>query len=262
MCACVRACVWWGWGVQVLCTAAPFSGRGRRIRRRCPACLTPLLPLPPLLSPPPLPSPPSSPSSPSSHTHLCAALAYPRGCTGEQRIRSEAAARGVDPSTRIIFSDVVDKALHIARSALADVFLDTPLCNAHTTVRACTVLLHEPGRHTWCGTPYLQLSLTLWQNSTDSFWFWLGVALCHMQLSKPPSHPSSSSNTHLLSPSYKNSQMQLHAPTTYHLPPNAWGRGATFCGPGVPWSPYPSSAWPHALLPLSVLRLAWGPRWW
>ena len=57
---------------------------------------------------------------------------------GEPRIRSEAAARGVDPA-RIIFTDVAAKPVHIRRSGLADVFLDTPLCNAHTTgAHACS----------------------------------------------------------------------------------------------------------------------------
>ena len=51
---------------------------------------------------------------------------------GEPRIRAEAAARGIDPD-RIIFTDVANKPVHIRRSGLADVFLDTPLCNAHTT---------------------------------------------------------------------------------------------------------------------------------
>lgn len=51
---------------------------------------------------------------------------------GEPRIRAEAAARGIDPG-RIIFTDVAAKPLHIRRSGIADVFLDTPLCNAHTT---------------------------------------------------------------------------------------------------------------------------------
>lgn len=51
---------------------------------------------------------------------------------GEPRIRQEAAAQGVAPD-RIIFTDVANKPEHIRRSALADVFLDTPLCNAHTT---------------------------------------------------------------------------------------------------------------------------------
>lgn len=51
---------------------------------------------------------------------------------GEPRIRMEAASRGIDPE-RIIFTDVANKPVHIRRSGLADVFLDTPLCNAHTT---------------------------------------------------------------------------------------------------------------------------------
>ena len=51
---------------------------------------------------------------------------------GEPRIRAEAAARGIDPA-RIVFTDVAAKPVHIRRSGIADVFLDTPLCNAHTT---------------------------------------------------------------------------------------------------------------------------------
>lgn len=61
---------------------------------------------------------------------------------GEARVRAETAARGLDPS-RIIFTDVASKPIHIARSGLADVFLDTPACNAHTT--GCDVL--------WGGCP-------------------------------------------------------------------------------------------------------------
>ena len=51
---------------------------------------------------------------------------------GEPRIHREAEARGI-PRERIIFTDVVAKDVHVKRSALADLFLDTPLCNAHTT---------------------------------------------------------------------------------------------------------------------------------
>ena len=36
-------------------------------------------------------------------------------------------------SDRIIWMDVAEKAPYIARGSLADVFLDTPLCNGHTT---------------------------------------------------------------------------------------------------------------------------------
>lgn len=47
-------------------------------------------------------------------------------------MRRHAAAHGIDPS-RIIFTDVAQKEEHIRRSRLADIFLDTPRCNAHTT---------------------------------------------------------------------------------------------------------------------------------
>lgn len=67
---------------------------------------------------------------------------------GEMRIRREALARGVDPD-RIVFTDVAPKPLHVARSGLADVFLDTPFCNAHTT--GCDVL--------WGGCPMVTLPL-------------------------------------------------------------------------------------------------------
>ncbi|KAL1367639.1 hypothetical protein HN51_021756 [Arachis hypogaea] len=44
----------------------------------------------------------------------------------------DAAAQGLQPD-QIIFTDVAMKNEHIRRSALADLFLDMPLCNAHTT---------------------------------------------------------------------------------------------------------------------------------
>lgn len=70
--------------------------------------------------------------------------------SAEHRIRAEARSRGLhDESTRIIFTDVAEKPLHIARSALADVFLDTPMCNAHTT--GCDVL--------WAGCPVITMPL-------------------------------------------------------------------------------------------------------
>jgi protein O-GlcNAc transferase len=67
---------------------------------------------------------------------------------GEPRVYAEAAAHGVHES-RIIFTAVAQKNVHIARSGLADVFLDTPLCNAHTT--GCDVL--------WGGAPVVTLPL-------------------------------------------------------------------------------------------------------
>ncbi|MDE2401578.1 MAG: hypothetical protein KGL90_07920 [Burkholderiales bacterium] len=48
------------------------------------------------------------------------------------QLRAEAAARGVDPS-RLYFAPKVDIAQHMSRFALADIFIDTWPCNAHTT---------------------------------------------------------------------------------------------------------------------------------
>ncbi|OEL18475.1 putative UDP-N-acetylglucosamine--peptide N-acetylglucosaminyltransferase SEC [Dichanthelium oligosanthes] len=67
---------------------------------------------------------------------------------GETRVRAYAAARGVRPD-QIIFTDVAMKNEHIRRSQLADLFLDTPLCNAHTTG---TDIL-------WAGLPMITLPL-------------------------------------------------------------------------------------------------------
>ncbi|KAG1330860.1 putative UDP-N-acetylglucosamine--peptide N-acetylglucosaminyltransferase SEC [Cocos nucifera] len=67
---------------------------------------------------------------------------------GEMRLRAYAAARGVRPD-QIIFTDVAMKDEHIRRSALADLFLDTPLCNGHTTG---TDIL-------WAGLPMITLPL-------------------------------------------------------------------------------------------------------
>lgn len=67
---------------------------------------------------------------------------------GESRLRAYAAAHGVRPD-QIIFTDVAVKNEHIKRSALADLFLDTPLCNGHTTG---TDIL-------WAGLPMITLPL-------------------------------------------------------------------------------------------------------
>jgi len=67
---------------------------------------------------------------------------------GESRLRAFAAAQGIRPD-QIIFTDVAAKNEHIRRSALADLFLDTPLCNAHTTG---TDIL-------WAGLPMITLPL-------------------------------------------------------------------------------------------------------
>lgn len=64
----------------------------------------------------------------------------------EAHLRQEARRHGVR-DTQLVFSDVVARDEHVARGFLADLFLDTPLCNAHTT--ACDIL--------WMGTPLLTL---------------------------------------------------------------------------------------------------------
>jgi predicted O-linked N-acetylglucosamine transferase (SPINDLY family) len=48
------------------------------------------------------------------------------------QLREEAQARGIDPS-RLIFAPKVGVQQHMSRLALADVFIDTWPCNAHTT---------------------------------------------------------------------------------------------------------------------------------
>jgi predicted O-linked N-acetylglucosamine transferase (SPINDLY family) len=65
---------------------------------------------------------------------------------GEANIRAEAERRGV-PAGRLHFTDVAPKEEHIRRGRLADLFLDTPGCNAHTT--GCDAL--------WSGLPVLTL---------------------------------------------------------------------------------------------------------
>eukprot|EP00697_Spironema_sp_BW2_P001466 gnl/Spiro4/11968_TR6321_c0_g1_i1.p1 gnl/Spiro4/11968_TR6321_c0_g1~~gnl/Spiro4/11968_TR6321_c0_g1_i1.p1 ORF type:complete len:832 (+),score=280.79 gnl/Spiro4/11968_TR6321_c0_g1_i1:69-2498(+) len=76
---------------------------------------------------------------PNSQLWLCR---FPE--VGEKNIRKEAHALGI-PDERVVFADVLAKADYIRRLKLADVFLDTPLCNAHTT--GTDVL--------WGGTPMI-----------------------------------------------------------------------------------------------------------
>lgn len=49
-----------------------------------------------------------------------------------ENLRRETATRGVDPA-RLVFAPRADQAHHLARMALADLFVDTPYYNAHTT---------------------------------------------------------------------------------------------------------------------------------
>ncbi|XP_040159287.1 UDP-N-acetylglucosamine--peptide N-acetylglucosaminyltransferase 110 kDa subunit isoform X1 [Anopheles arabiensis] len=65
---------------------------------------------------------------------------------GEANIQATAQQMGI-PAGRIIFSNVAAKEEHVRRGQLADVCLDTPLCNGHTT--SMDVL--------WTGTPVVTL---------------------------------------------------------------------------------------------------------
>lgn len=67
---------------------------------------------------------------------------------GEMRLRAYAISIGVR-ADQIIFTDAAAKNEHIRRSTLADLFLDTPLCNGHTT--GTDVL--------WAGLPMITLPL-------------------------------------------------------------------------------------------------------
>ncbi len=72
------------------------------------------------------------------------ALWLPETAPAAPNLRREAAARGVAPD-RLVFAPLVDKPLHLARHRLAGLFLDTPLCNAHTTASDAL----------WAGLPVL-----------------------------------------------------------------------------------------------------------
>ncbi|XP_054276877.1 UDP-N-acetylglucosamine--peptide N-acetylglucosaminyltransferase 110 kDa subunit-like isoform X1 [Macrosteles quadrilineatus] len=65
---------------------------------------------------------------------------------GEQNLQAAAQALGLPPG-RLLFSNVAAKEEHVRRGQLADVCLDTPLCNGHTT--SMDVL--------WTGTPVVTL---------------------------------------------------------------------------------------------------------
>ncbi|KAI9315670.1 glycosyl transferase family 41-domain-containing protein [Dichotomocladium elegans] len=63
---------------------------------------------------------------------------------GERHLRRCAMEwAGAQVANRVIFTDVAPKHVHIHRGRVADIFLDTPECNAHTT--AADIL--------WSGTP-------------------------------------------------------------------------------------------------------------
>lgn len=68
--------------------------------------------------------------------------------TGEPNVTAMVTKLGLSPG-RIVFSPVAPKEEHVRRGRLADLCLDTPLCNGHTT--GMDVL--------WAGTPVLTLPL-------------------------------------------------------------------------------------------------------
>jgi protein O-GlcNAc transferase len=69
-------------------------------------------------------------------------LASDEGC--RSNLRREAAARGIDPD-RLVFAGKMPIGRHLARHRLADLFLDTLPCNAHTTASDAL----------WAGLPVL-----------------------------------------------------------------------------------------------------------
>jgi len=66
---------------------------------------------------------------------------------GERRLRARAEQQGIDPG-RLIFAKLMAKPEHLARLRLADLFLDTHTCNAHTTASDAL----------WSGLPVLTCS--------------------------------------------------------------------------------------------------------
>uniref|UniRef100_A0A8R1HGY9 protein O-GlcNAc transferase n=1 Tax=Caenorhabditis japonica TaxID=281687 RepID=A0A8R1HGY9_CAEJA len=84
---------------------------------------------------------------------------------GEANVREYCGLKGLD-SRRIIFSNVAAKEEHVRRGQLADVCLDTPLCNGHTT--GMDIL--------WTGTPMVTMPLeTLASRVATSQLYALGV---------------------------------------------------------------------------------------
>lgn len=68
-------------------------------------------------------------------------------------IRTAQSWAGAAVTSRIRFTDVAPKGQHIARACVADLFLDTNECNAHTTAADCL----------WSGTPLLTLPRYDWK---------------------------------------------------------------------------------------------------
>jgi protein O-GlcNAc transferase len=86
----------------------------------------------------------------------------------ERNLRAAAAAAGIVPG-RLIFAPHLPGPAHLARQRLAGIFLDTPLCNAHTTASDAL----------WAGLPVLTVpGATLAARVAASLLHALGMADC------------------------------------------------------------------------------------
>ncbi|KAF0989860.1 hypothetical protein HZS_2145 [Henneguya salminicola] len=82
-------------------------------------------------------------------------LRFPKA--GEQNLRDTAKKLGIQQN-RLIFTEVASKEEHVRRGQLADVCLDTPLCNGHTT--GMDVL--------WAGCPIVTMPLNTFASRVGS----------------------------------------------------------------------------------------------
>lgn len=82
-------------------------------------------------------------------------LRFPKA--GESNLRDTAQRHGIDPN-RFVFTEVAGKEEHVRRGQLADVCLDTPLCNGHTT--GMDVL--------WAGCPIVTMPLNSFASRVGS----------------------------------------------------------------------------------------------
>ena len=89
------------------------------------------------------------------------------GCLAAANIYAALAKEGL-PKERIIFSDVAKKGPYISRGCLADVFLDTPMCNGHTTgtdiLWAGVPIVTLPGAHRMRMSLHTAHSLAPWRD--------------------------------------------------------------------------------------------------
>uniref|UniRef100_A0A6B2G309 UDP-N-acetylglucosamine--peptide N-acetylglucosaminyltransferase 110 kDa subunit (Trinotate prediction) n=1 Tax=Myxobolus squamalis TaxID=59785 RepID=A0A6B2G309_MYXSQ len=76
---------------------------------------------------------------------------------GESNLREYAKKHGV-PQSKIIFTDVAGKEEHVRRGQIADICLDTPICNGHTT--GMDVL--------WAGCPIVTMPLNSFASRVGS----------------------------------------------------------------------------------------------